>query len=312
VRRGVALAVSLALHALWLGWVARTSLPLRNPAAGGGTALEVSLVRLPGTPGGSQFASAFAPQPQAPSQTSTEAAAAAAAPLSATAQPSTPAEPEPSEIWVASAVAAVAQRPVGPAPVPTRKRAARPKRKLAPPVPALLPVPAPPPEESAAQAVSALQPAPRAPTPEPSAPASVAAATVGTAGTPLLGESSSTTSELGTPGPAASGNPAAGGGFLKDATPLYMPDPAYPRAALAAGREGQVTVGFTIRSDGTTRDLHILSANPPEVFEFAALRAVATWRYEPPVLNGEIVERPNMQVTIDFRIKDRRSPMQRF
>ncbi len=83
----------------------------------------------------------------------------------------------------------------------------------------------------------------------------------------------------------------------------YFVAPQYPPRALERGIAGWVDIEFTVASDGTTRDATVRAAEPAEVFERAALDAVARWRYEPRVVNGVIVDQ-RVAARVRFELKD--------
>ena len=62
---------------------------------------------------------------------------------------------------------------------------------------------------------------------------------------------------------------------------LSTPAPAYPPEALRSGRSGEVQVEFTVNPDGSVADARVIRADPPRVFDRAALNAVRRWRFEP-------------------------------
>jgi protein TonB len=62
--------------------------------------------------------------------------------------------------------------------------------------------------------------------------------------------------------------------------------PDYPQDAMARRIGGVVTVAFTVDANGETRDVRVESADPPKVFDRAAVAAVRRWRYEPLVIDG--------------------------
>ena len=66
--------------------------------------------------------------------------------------------------------------------------------------------------------------------------------------------------------------------------------PRFPRKAARAGvAEGTVFVQAVIDTNGPTHVLKVIQAEPVGLgFEEAALRAVAKWRYEPFISNGEV------------------------
>lgn len=79
--------------------------------------------------------------------------------------------------------------------------------------------------------------------------------------------------------------------------------PEYPERALARGQEGSVVVEFIVDVNGQTRDVRVVSSDPPEVFDRAAVNAVRRWRYEPVIENGVPIEVPARMV-INFKVPD--------
>jgi protein TonB len=97
-----------------------------------------------------------------------------------------------------------------------------------------------------------------------------------------------------------------GGGSDRDIVPLVRVDPEYPPRAKQQGIEGWVDIEFTISPAGTVQDERVLEAQPPAIFDRAALNAVRRWRYNPRVENGVPVARPGVQVRIRFDMGARR------
>jgi TonB family protein len=60
---------------------------------------------------------------------------------------------------------------------------------------------------------------------------------------------------------------------------LLAVDPQYPASAAEEGVEGFVELGFTVTDLGLVENAVVTSAEPPGVFERAALAAIARWRY---------------------------------
>ena len=76
-------------------------------------------------------------------------------------------------------------------------------------------------------------------------------------------------------------SPGGGSGCVSgEAQPRLLVTPDYPRAARAAGIEGEVEVSFTVASDGRVLDAQVVKATPRGAFESATLRAVRQWRFE--------------------------------
>ena len=68
--------------------------------------------------------------------------------------------------------------------------------------------------------------------------------------------------------------------------------PDYPPNALKQSISGAVTLEYTVDTRGATRDIHVVEAAPPGVFDQAAINAVKHWRYAPMIVNGAAVAVP--------------------
>ena len=73
---------------------------------------------------------------------------------------------------------------------------------------------------------------------------------------------------------------------------LHAPPPDYPENAMNQRIAGSVTLTFTVDVKGEPRDIHVVEAQPPGVFDRAATAAIRRWRYAPTVINGTAVEVP--------------------
>ncbi len=81
---------------------------------------------------------------------------------------------------------------------------------------------------------------------------------------------------------AASSAPAASQPAAASAIrAISTPSPQYPTEALREGRQGEVVVEFTVNPDGSVSDPRVVRANPPRVFDRAAISAVRRWRFQP-------------------------------
>jgi peptidyl-prolyl cis-trans isomerase A (cyclophilin A) len=83
-------------------------------------------------------------------------------------------------------------------------------------------------------------------------------------------------------------------GMLVSKTP-----PVYPIDAKEAGVSGTVVLAASIDTDGTVKELHVVSG--PDQLQQAALDAVKQWRYRPYLLNGRPVE-VRTQINIIFTL----------
>jgi periplasmic protein TonB len=77
---------------------------------------------------------------------------------------------------------------------------------------------------------------------------------------------------------------------------ITRPTPAYPFGALTHGIEGSVLLEYSVDARGRVVAPRVLEANPPGVFERAALNALSRWRYQP---GGEAMK--PMKVRLTFR-----------
>ena len=88
-----------------------------------------------------------------------------------------------------------------------------------------------------------------------------------------------------TPMPAAPPRISQG---VVEATLIHKVEPAYPMQARSARLSGKVTLSATISTDGSIRELAVVSGSP--ILATAAKTAVRQWRYRPATLNGSPVE----------------------
>ncbi len=77
--------------------------------------------------------------------------------------------------------------------------------------------------------------------------------------------------------------------------------PEFPSKALAQRVSGTVTIEYIVDTNGDPRDVRVVEATPPGVFDHAALTAVKRWHYEPVVANGAPVEVP-VRTAIRFEL----------
>jgi TonB family protein len=80
----------------------------------------------------------------------------------------------------------------------------------------------------------------------------------------------------------------------------YVP-PEFPSKALSQRVSGAVTVEYTVDSNGDPRDVRVIEATPPGVFDHAAVAAIKRWHYDPVVANGAPVEVP-VRTSIRFEL----------
>jgi TonB family protein len=77
--------------------------------------------------------------------------------------------------------------------------------------------------------------------------------------------------------------------------------PKFPRKARLRGIEGWVTVSYTVDRNGRVRDIYDLESLNGRIFSKAVRKAITTWRFEPFMQDGEVVEQTVVR-TIQFRV----------
>ncbi len=85
--------------------------------------------------------------------------------------------------------------------------------------------------------------------------------------------------------------------------PIVKVQPIYPRRALSRGVEGYVIVEFTVTKQGTTRNIRVVESTS-SMFDSAAMKAAAKFKYKPRVVDGEPIDVPGVQNKITFEIED--------
>ncbi len=93
--------------------------------------------------------------------------------------------------------------------------------------------------------------------------------------------------------------PVRVGGLVKPPRPLSTPQPIYPTLARQARIQGEVIIDAVIDASGNVVEMQVLSG--PPLLVPAALEALARWKYEPTLLNGEPIA-VRMHVTVSFRL----------
>jgi periplasmic protein TonB len=79
--------------------------------------------------------------------------------------------------------------------------------------------------------------------------------------------------------------------------------PDYPIAAKDRGIEGWITFRFTVAVDGSVKDIEIVDAQPPRIWDSATIRAVSAWRYQPAMRDSMPVEQTGVMVTYRYELE---------
>ncbi len=95
---------------------------------------------------------------------------------------------------------------------------------------------------------------------------------------------------------------AQGTGPASRVTPLVRIPPQYPMKARRRRIEGWVKLEFTITQEGTVEDIRVVEAHPSGVFDQAAIRAIARWKFKPLIVDGTPMEQRAVQV-LEFKLR---------
>ena len=76
--------------------------------------------------------------------------------------------------------------------------------------------------------------------------------------------------------------------------------PRYPRMAVKQGITGTVLLKLMVTSSGKPKDIRVIKASPPGIFDRAALQAVRSWVFEPATYQGRAV---NMEATLPIHFE---------
>lgn len=98
-------------------------------------------------------------------------------------------------------------------------------------------------------------------------------------------------------GPGALGPPADA-----EAIPLFRMAPQYPERAASRGIEGYVIMEFTITETGAVTNIKVIEADPPGMFDRAAIKAMEKWKYKPKIVDGKPVQRHGVTNKITFTL----------
>lgn len=83
--------------------------------------------------------------------------------------------------------------------------------------------------------------------------------------------------------------------------PLVRVPPKYPARAMSRHIEGWVKIEFTITTSGTVENPKVVAAEPPDIFDDAALSAISEWEFKEKMVNGKAVEQRAVQ-TLQFKL----------
>ena len=91
------------------------------------------------------------------------------------------------------------------------------------------------------------------------------------------------------------------GGNVEAAKVITRVQPIYPESAKTAGAQGTVLLHAVVGMDGRPLQLQVLNSQVNLDLARAAVEAVGQWRYQPTLLNGELVEIDTV-ITVNFKL----------
>ena len=104
--------------------------------------------------------------------------------------------------------------------------------------------------------------------------------------------------------PKSSGKEFGTGITDRSATPLVRVEPRYPIDAARDGITGWVRLAFSIDETGSVTDVAVLAAEPANLFNREAVKALRRWKYQPTIVNGVAIKQTNMSVQLDFNLQN--------
>lgn len=92
-------------------------------------------------------------------------------------------------------------------------------------------------------------------------------------------------------------------GQSQEVLPLHRTEPNYPSRARKRNIEGYVVLSFDIGLTGQPQNIVVEEAEPQQIFNREAIRAVKKWQYQPLMVNGEPRVRLAQRIKLDFKIE---------
>jgi TonB family protein len=185
-----------------------------------------------------------------------------------------------------------------PAPTPVKKEPVKPKPVVKLPKPIKKPVvvkkPAPAPKSQPTEVkevipVPKFEPAPAfIPSPPVVKPAPVAA--------------NSASSNLRSSAKATGHGSDDSKSVVSGVVPLVRVPPKYPARAASRHIEGWVKVEFTVQTDGSVDNAVVVSSEPEDIFDDAALTAISKWKFKEKIVNGVAVPQRAVQ-RLQFKLE---------
>ncbi|NIB45231.1 TonB family protein [Pseudomaricurvus alkylphenolicus] len=85
---------------------------------------------------------------------------------------------------------------------------------------------------------------------------------------------------------------------------IENPEPKYPREAYSQGVEGWSVVSVTITTDGSTKDIRVIDAEPKAIFDIVSIKAASKMEFLPRIIACQAIEVYDVQYKYTFEIAD--------
>lgn len=93
------------------------------------------------------------------------------------------------------------------------------------------------------------------------------------------------------------------GAINRPAIPLVRMPGRVPEQALAEGRSGHCKLQFTVKADGSTKDIRAFFCTH-RMFEANSIEAVSNFKYRPKVVNNQPVETLGVETKVSYQVTD--------
>ena len=87
---------------------------------------------------------------------------------------------------------------------------------------------------------------------------------------------------------------------VNHSTPIVRIEPQYPRHAVKRRIEGWVQLSFDVDKAGKPTNIKVVKAQPRQVFDKSAIKALSRWIYHPKMKNGVPIIRKGLSVQLDY------------
>lgn len=88
----------------------------------------------------------------------------------------------------------------------------------------------------------------------------------------------------------------------RNSTLMVRMVPKYPRNAVKQLIEGWVQLSFDINKAGKPINIKVIKAQPQQIFDMSAIKAVSKWKYSPKIENGMPIVQKGLSTQLDYKL----------